>query len=211
MMNREQALEIISKMPFFKTSQLEAVFPDIKINSLYRKMTRWKKSDKIIELKNGCYTSKKYLERNISDDMFIVYLANMLRYPSYVSGAYVLQMKGILTDITYPITSVTTKSTRAYSNKIGEFIYNSISPKLYNGYEKKYFKNNPVYIATTAKALFDYLYIKYFKSGIDFEEILERERLNLENLSKKDTGEFEAYCKLSKNKTLINLAKEINV
>lgn len=204
-----EKLEKLANLPFFRINHLKSFYPEIKNNSLYRKITRWKKKGDIIELKKGYYTHRTYFERNSSDSNFTEYLANILCRPSYVSGSYVLQMKGILTDITYPITSITTKSTRAYSNKIGEFAYSSISRKLYGGYEKKYFKTEPVYIAKTSKALFDYLYIKYFKSGISAEEILEKERLNIEVLSDGDIKEFAEYCELSKNKNLIKISGRI--
>lgn len=195
----------LSKLPFFRISHMEVIFPLIKKTSLYQKISRLIKKGEIINLKKGFYVSKSYLEKHASDPGFFYYLANILRYPSYVSGVYVLQNYDILTDITYPITSMTVKSTRRYSNKMGDFMYYSISPKLYTGYKRIFYKNEPIYVASMAKALFDYLYLKYFKSKIKAEEIKSRERLNLEKFTRKDIKEFKEYCRLSNKKLLMDL------
>lgn len=202
-------LSKLSKLPYFKTSNLEALSPRLKKESIYRNITRWRKKGAIIRLKKSFYITKEYTEKYLSDINYFYYLANILRYPSYVSGVFVLQNKGVLTDITFPITSITTKTTRKYYNKLGSFFYYSISPKLYMGYERLLYNDEPIYVATLAKALFDYLYIKYFKVRIKPEAVIERERLNVDVFKKKDIAEFKKYCKLSKNKMLIELSSKL--
>lgn len=205
----KKELTKLAKLPYFRTSHLEAFLPNIKKTSIHQNVSRLIKKGEIIKLKKGFYTTKEYSEKHIFEMEYFYYLANILRYPSYVSGTYILQSKGILTDITYPITSITTKSTRKYSTKLGDFIYYSISEKLYTGYERLLYKNEPVYIATASKALFDYLYIKYFKIKITASQIAEKERLNLENFTANDIEEFKNYCNLSKNKILIDLSAKL--
>ena len=197
------------KLPYFRISHFESFLPYLKKPSLYQKISRSLKKGSIIKLKKGFYTSKEYKEAHSSDPNYFYYLANILRHPSYVSGTYVLQNYGILTDITYPITSITTKTSRKYSNKLGDFIYYSISPKLYTGYQRLLYKDEPIYVASVAKALFDYLYLKYFITKFSSEEIISRERLNLENFNKKDISEFEKYCKLSNKKILTELCAKM--
>ena len=197
------------KLPYFRISHFESFLPYLKRPSLYQKISRSLKKGSIIKLKKGFYTSKEYKERHSSDPNYFYYLANILCYPSYVSGVYVLQNYNILTDITYPITSITTKTSRKYSNKLGAFVYYSISPKLYTGYKRILYKDEPIYVASVAKALFDYLYLKYFITKFSSEEIISRERLNLENFNKKDIKEFEKYCKLSNKKILIELCAKM--
>lgn len=199
----------LSKLPFFRISHFEVIFPLIKRDSLYQKISRYIKKGEIIKLKKGFYVAKEYREKHISDPLYFYYLANILRYPSYVSGAYILQNYDILTEAIYPITSITVKTTRRYSNKFGSFIYYSMSPKLYIGYKRLFYKGEPVYAACMAKALFDYLYIKYFKSKLAPEEIKSRERLNLEKFTKKDIKEFKEYCRLSGRKLLIDISVKI--
>ena len=205
----DKTLEKLIKLPYFRTSHLEALLPHLKKPSLYQKISRWLKGGEIIELKNGYYVTKAYKEKNITDPNYPFYLANILRYPSYVSSSYILDKYNILTEVTYPITSITTKTTRTYINKLGNFIYYSISPKLYKGYERQLFKNEPIYVASLAKALFDYLYIKYTRRKIKAEEIIDRERLNLENFKKSDIKEFREYCRLANNKVLLELGAKL--
>ncbi len=205
----DKTLTKLVKLPYFRTSHPEALLPHLKKPSLYQKISRWLKRGEIIELKKGYYVTKEYKEKNISDPSYLFYLANILRYPSYVSGAYILSKYDILTEITYPITSITTKTTRIYTNSLGNFIYYSISPKLYEGYDRQLFKNEPIYAASLAKALFDYLYIKYVRRKIKAAEIIARERLNLENFKKNDIKEFKEYCRLSNKKTLLELGLKL--
>lgn len=205
----KKILPELNKIPYFKTSNLVALLPCLKETSIYRKLTRWRKKGIIIKLKKGFYTTKEYEKEHGTDVNYLYYLANVLRYPSYVSGAFILQNNAVLTDVTFPITSITTKTTRKYYGKKFSFFYYSISPKLYTGYERLLYNNEPIYVATLAKALFDYLYIKYLKTRIRPDAIIERERLDLDRFSKRDIAEFKKYCKLSKNKTLINLASRL--
>ncbi len=201
----DKTLSKLSKLSYFRTSHLEALLPHLKKPSLYQKISRWLSKGEIIELKKGYYITKDYKEKNISDSSYLFYLANILRYPSYVSGSYILNKYDILTEITYPITSITTKTTRKYTNSLGNFIYYSISPKLYKGYSRLFFKTEPIYVASLAKALFDYLYLKYAKRKVKADEIILIERLNLENFKKNDIKEFKEYCRLSNKKILLEL------
>ena len=204
-----KTLPKLAKLPYFKTSNFEALLPNLKKESVYRQITRLHKKGAIIQLKKGLYVTREYKDKHAMEANYIYYLANILRYPSYVSGVFVLQNKGVLTDITFPISSITTKTTRKYYNKIGNFSYYSISPKLYIGYERLLYNDEPIYVATLAKALFDYLYIKYFKVKIKPENIIEKERFNFDEFNKKDITEFKKYCKLSKNKILIRLSLKL--
>lgn len=203
-----KTLTKLNTLPYFRTSNLEPFLPELKKNSIYRKITRWHRKGLIIKLKKSFYVVKEYEKEHSTDVNYLYYLANILRYPSYVSSTFVLQNKGVLTDVTFPITSITTKTTRKYYNKLGNFFYYSISPKLYIGYERLLYNDEPIYIATLAKALFDYLYIKYSKVKIKSEVVIEKERLNLDVFNKKDIAEFRKYCKLSKNKNLLALLAE---
>lgn len=202
-------LNKLSELPYFKTSNLEAFLPNIKKESVYRRIGRYSKKGDIIKLKKGFYVTKEYKKAHIEKLYYTYYLANVLRHPSYVSGTFVLDNRGVLIDVTHPITSITAKTTRKYYSKAGNFFYNSISPKLYTGYERFMYNDTPVYVATLPKALFDYLYIKYFKIKVSADVIIARERLELDMFTKKDIKEFAKYCKMSKNKVLIELSTKL--
>lgn len=205
----EEILKKLSFSPFFTTCDVAAFLPALKKESIYRKITRWFKKGEIIKLKKGFFVTERYKERHTGDSAYIAFLANALRRPSYVSGVYVLQNKGVMVEATYPITSITTKTTRSYINNWREFIYYSVSPRLYTGYNRTFYIDQPVYIATLPKALFDYFYIKYSKTSFSATDILARERLNLDMFSKKEIKEFKGFCELSNNKVLIKLSGKI--
>lgn len=204
-------LKKLDSLPYFRLSHLEAFLPDIKKSSIYQQISRWKRQKKIIVLKKGYYVTQTFVDRHRDKPEYIIYLANILRYPSYVSGPYVLQQYDVLTDITLPVTSMTTKSSRSYASRssLGDFVYNSIKPVLYKGFKRKTFDTEPIYIATKSKALFDYLYIKYNKTTLTPARILERERLNLGNFTRSELTEFHSYCRVSGLKHLVELAEHI--
>ncbi|MEK7173108.1 MAG: hypothetical protein AAB740_03980, partial [Patescibacteria group bacterium] len=193
-------IEKLKNLPFFKMAHLSAIFSHLKKPSLYQKITRFIGKGTIVQLKKGFFVSAEYVKFHISDYHYLTYLANILREPSYVSGVYALQVYGIFTEATYPITSITTKTSRIYSNKLGEFVYYSVSPKLFTGFKRDFFIGESVYIADREKALFDYLYIKYNKLSFSADNILERERFNIDDFSKKEISEFKRYCEISEKK-----------
>ncbi len=57
----------LAKLPFFRMSHFEALFPHLKKASLYQKISRSLKKGEIIKLKKGFYTTKEYRERHSSD------------------------------------------------------------------------------------------------------------------------------------------------
>lgn len=199
----------LTQLPFFRISHVEMLLSHLKKESIYQQITRWIHDGKVIQLKKGYYVMQEYIEKHRVQDEYRYYIANILRQPSYVSGVTILQYYDILTELTYPITSITTKTTRTYNNALGDFRYASIKKPLYKGYVRRLYGQEPIYIATKAKALFDYLYIKYNRAAFMVEEIKERERLNLENFTAKEKKEFIQYCLLAHRSILLELSKKI--
>ncbi|MBI5452207.1 hypothetical protein HY945_02005, partial [Candidatus Gottesmanbacteria bacterium] len=74
----------------------------------------WLKKGKIITLKKGLYVLKERWEREINKDDYRQYLANQLYQPSYLSCEYVMSKYGLLTEGVFGITSMTTKTTKAF-------------------------------------------------------------------------------------------------
>jgi hypothetical protein len=114
----------------------------------------------ILRLKNGLFVSKTFRDRTMSSPGYIELIASALLSPSYVSLEYVLQKHNLLTEATYAITSVTTKSSRRFNNGVGTFVYHTVIKNLYFGFEKKTFGRNVYSEARPAKALFDFLYLR---------------------------------------------------
>ncbi len=189
--------EILTDKPYLTKKELRILL-DKKGKNLDKKILSLLKKKELVLLKKGLYVSKFYLLKK--PDFYEEYLANILYYPSYLSLEYVLSQRGVIPEAVYVYTSVSTRKTRNFQNEIGEFSYRKIKKELFTGYELKEFTGElKIYIATKAKALFDYLYLKPFYS---YRKSFEDLRLNLGVLTEQDIKEFYNYVKLSKSKKM---------
>ena len=105
----------------------------------------------LLRLKRGVYTLK-------SDPPSEEEVANTLYQPSYISFEYALAYYGILPEMSYVVTSATTKATRLFTTGTTSFSYRTIKPEAYTGYSLIKKDNRSFSIAELEKALVDYLY-----------------------------------------------------
>lgn len=170
----------------------------------------FEKGNKLIRLKRDFYILAQKLNDYKGYTQYFEVLACLLKRPSYLSKEYVLRKYDVLSEATYGYTLVTTKTRQEYTNKLGVFYFNQISPKLFTGYTINTFLKYEYYEATLAKALFDYLYFRKHiidtNSDIDLVEDL---RLNLEMFTKKDFKELESYTKLTESKEMSTIINNI--
>lgn len=191
MRNEEQ----FKNLPYFNKSTLEEIL-EKKGENLNYWVKKLLAQGELVSFKKGLYVSKLYLlslEKNPAlREAYLEYLANILRYPSYISLEYCLAKYGLIPEAVFSITSVTVKSSRTYKNSLGNFIYRSIKDKLFFGFVYNDFEDKKIKIATKAKALFDFLYFKKFPSlrGLE-EDLLGGLRINWDAFLKKDKREFE--------------------
>lgn len=165
----------------------------------------WQKRGEIISLKNGFYLLRERLEKEADKETFWEYLANKLLCPSYVSLEYVLQKYALLAEAVYGITSITTKAGRVFTNDLTSFSYFSIRPELFLGFTFKNFYNNRIMIASKAKALFDFLYLRGLKLKYINEKMFKELRINWENFEEKDFQEFLSYVRLCQSKKMAQI------
>ena len=78
------------------------------------------KAGKLTAVKNGLYVSGPKMKL-VRPEPFLV--ANHLRGPSYVSMETALSYWGLIPERVYEVSSVTTKSSRAYKTPLGAFTY----------------------------------------------------------------------------------------
>jgi len=159
------------------------------------------KSQALIPLKKGLYISSYYLDlvraKEKTED-YLEYLAGIMRAPSYLSLEYALSKYGIIPEAVFAITSVTTKSTRSYQSGLTSFYYRNLKAKLFTGFIEQKFNQQTIKIATPAKALFDYLYLKKFSSLSEMKRyLLTDARINWAALNQNDQKMFSQYVKLS--------------
>lgn len=105
----------------------------------------------LIRLKRGLYALK-------TDSPGEEEIANVLYKPSYISLEYALAYYGIIPEMVYHLTSVTTKPTRRFTVGHTVFAYQTIKLRAYTGYVFVQSGERRFLIAEPEKALVDYLY-----------------------------------------------------
>lgn len=186
---------LIKLKPIFSVKDLELagfrVFP--------YQLSKWVKDGYIKRLGAGLYL---FSEAEIS----LEFIANNLRQPSYISLEYALYYYNFTVDISFHITSVTTKGTKNIVVGENTFFYHHIKTAVFDGFVKKQVSEKEnigsgFYIATPEKALVDLFYLKpnLFKNTDNFKEARFHEE---EMRNKLDwTGVF-SLAFLYKNKSL---------
>ncbi|MDD3711584.1 MAG: hypothetical protein PHP37_03235 [Patescibacteria group bacterium] len=163
------------------------------VNNLNANIKYWLKNGNLLALKNGVYLLNDKYERESDKDGYLEYIAGQLLQPSYLSLEYVLSKYQILSEPAGALTSISTKNDREFINKLGAWRYFSIPKKLFIGFTIKYFKGQPVAEASKAKALFDFLYLRFRVGPVINSQSLDSLRLNLENLNSEDLAELKNY------------------
>jgi hypothetical protein len=151
------------------------------------------------------YVTKGYINKTKDISIYKEFLANKIKYPSYLSLEYILQKYSILSESVYAYTSVTLKKKKEYENDFGRYIYRSITHDLFLGFTIKEVGEYTIKEATKAKALFDYLYLKLYRIKNINEQTLLELRLNMDEFTQQDLKEFNKYCKLTGQKKYKNL------
>jgi len=203
----------LDSLPYFTIEAVKQFFGDEPTatgtiqTALYRSM----KAGQIIRLKKGVYMTRRFYELHRADANFAPMVSAILIPQSYLSLEYILQRDGILTEITYPVTAVTPKQTRVFENKLGTFTYRNIKTSLYKGFTISEYLGVPIAQATSAKALFDFLYIRPWKTDQQWAgyDLAEDFRLNLEDFSEKDKLEFAAFVEMSKSRKMDRILKNL--
>jgi predicted transcriptional regulator of viral defense system len=200
-MKRQPYIETkLANFPFFTINNVKTLFSDLKDADLRDMLWHWVESGFIIRLKRGEYVTRSYFEAHKGTDAYLEYMANNLVAPSYLSDVYVLSQHNFLTEITYPITSITLKTPRIIDNVLGHFIYRNVKSELFNGYETiEYEKNRYIYKATLAKAFFDYIYLRQH-SFILNDNYIDSLRFNWDVLIASDIQELSRYTNVIKSK-----------
>jgi hypothetical protein len=197
----EVLLDHVKPLPYFEKDSLSLLGEPygIKKSTVDTYISRYLKNKDIIDLKKrGVYVTDSFCKRHQGDISYRFYLANVLRTPSYVSSWTALQYYNLTTDIIHDITSVTTKTTRTCTTKVGNFTYHSIKKDLFSGFTK----SDTVFsffIASPSKALFDLLYFRTRRfSGMtcaDIDELIDELRIDINEMERKEREAFYVLVK----------------
>lgn len=158
-----------------------------KIDVFGHQLSLWRKKGYLENVKRGLDVfSDEKSKLSPEEISFLIY------QPSYLSLEYALSHYGIIPEMVFMKTSVTTKTTRKFSNGFGVFSYRHIQPKLFFGYVAQNTAFGKYLLAEPEKALLDYLYFNLGKinDGGDISEL----RINKEELKKMiDRKKLERY------------------
>jgi len=195
--------EQVKNYPFFRSNIFNHLTS--KPNLLRRQMVDWVKRGLVVVLKRGVYTlNAADRARGLSP----YFLANNLYSPSYVSLESAMSYYGFIPEKVSLITSVTTKKTQEFRNKIGDFKYHHVKSSLFDYFVtvQDEFGNN-FYLATPEKALVDFMYIRMLKlPKIDDDIFVVSYRLqNLEKLDVKTLKMIAALYASEKINYLVKL------
>jgi len=201
---REILLEQLKSQPYFNKKAIYQLGEQygLKRTTIDTYISRSLKRKDIIPLKNGLYISTNFYNKNKGDISYSFYLANILRTPSYVSSWTALQYYDLTTESIHNITSVTSKITRSYKTKVGNFAYQSIQRELLSDFSLIEGNFN-FFIASPSKALFDLLYFKTSQfRGIqiaNIESVVEELRIEIDEMSQEEQGNFWEMVKSYKH------------
>jgi len=185
----------LDKLPFFNKKTAEVLIGKSGKN-LDKKISRLIKKGDLVRLKKGSYVSDRFLLSVTNRKAYTEYLANVLYFPSFLSLEYVLSLYNLIPEEINIFTSISLKSTRIFVNELGTFSYRNVKQELYCGYSKIPRDGFDVYIASKAKALFDFLYLKRNLSTDYDYEIGEGLRINWDEFSPEDLKEYTFYTDL---------------
>jgi len=185
------SLEKLDYLPYFTIQSVNQLTGG-SMASTRLLLSRQEEAGKIIRLKRGYYMAREFWLGNKNDENFIALVSSIIQPHSYLTGAWVLQKYGVMTEGIYAVTAATIKHTRSISNKLASFYYCHIKEKLFNGFAETSFNGIVCRQATAAKALFDYLYFKSEHPAIRDKryDLAEDERLNLFDWDNKMKAEF---------------------
>lgn len=141
-------------------------------------------------LKSGLFLKLRnsyYMLKDSHSPLYVI--ANKLYQPSYVSLESALSHYGIIPEVVYAVTAVTTKPTREFKTPRAVFSYQRIKKSVFAGYSPVSIEGHVVLLAEPEKALADYLYF------VDLKKISLNDRLNLKNIRKEKLLEFIAAFK----------------
>ena len=210
---KSENLSSLESFPYFTIEAVKQLLGDesAAAGTIQTALYRWMKAGQIIQVKKGVYMTRRFFEQHRADADFAPMVSAILIPQSYLSLEYILQRSAILTEMTYTVTAVTLKQTRVFENKLGTFTYRNIKADLYQGFTFTEYLGIPIAMATVAKALFDFLYLRPWKSnrrlaGYNLAEDL---RLNLEDFSENDLVEFAAFVEISKSKKMEQILKNL--
>jgi len=176
------------KKPYF--SPLDVKQAGFEYSSL--SVSRWIKQQLIRKIKKGLYVFS-----DTEQLLDIKELASLVIEPSYLSLESALWMAGLIPEVVFGTTCITTKSPIDYHTYLGPITYRHISKELFFGYQSIEGKNKSYYLAEPEKALLDYLYLT---PSIDNRNAIFELRIDPDIFKELDQHKIDKYLTVFDNK-----------
>jgi len=184
---------------FFSFADVFKWFPGSNRQSVKNQLSDWVTKGYLLRLKRNLYF---LCEAELKEEFI---LANKLYKPSYVSLESALNCYGIIPDVPFAVTSATIKKTQEFKNQFGLFLYRTLKPDLFFGWQEIKVGENQFYnIAKPEKAFFDFLYLNQNSFGKNFPQ---EERFSLP--ANFNWQQFKKYTNLIKTKKFKKLVRKV--
>lgn len=121
-------------------------------------LNHWVKEGQVIRIARGLYTLPDH-ERGIGLDL--LWLANNLYLPSYVSLQYALSYHGLIPEAVGAVTSVTTLKPAEFKTPMGKYLYRHIKKEDFFGFTalKTQGASQEFLMAVPEKAVIDFIHL----------------------------------------------------
>jgi len=169
----------------FSVPEIRKFAPDFDL----RRLNEWQKKGYISKVIKGYYM---FSETALGEPSLFE-IANRIYNPSYVSLEMALSFYDVIPESTYAVTSVATRRTRRFNTPIADFVYRTVKPPLFFGYEIRPYEDKVFKIASLEKAILDYFYLQgHYKTEEDFEGL----RFNRHEIAARlKKGKFRQFLK----------------
>jgi predicted transcriptional regulator of viral defense system len=145
-----------------------------------------------------------FADKNI-DEYILFEIANRIYKPSYVSLETALSYYQFIPESVYGITSVSTKRTYRFHTDFGNFLYRTLRPDLFFGYELVQSGHKYIKIAEPEKAVLDYIYLNpHLRKSADFDSLRINDEIFFQQI---DLEKIEEYSQKYRQKTFYNRTK----
>lgn len=181
------------KKDIFTKEEAQLVALSTSPNTLRLQLHQWLKAGELIPIKRGLYS---FSDRRLDK----ITIASSLYFPCYISLESALNTYGIIPDIPFATTLVTTKGKKEYETPFGRFVYHKIKRQAFFGYDPD------TLMAEKEKALLDYLYINARRLRPD--QTLWRE-LRFQNLDVIDFKKTFTYAEIFGSQRLLDLLRSV--
>lgn len=133
-----------------------------------RRLNEWQDKGYIKKVIKGHYV---FADTRLNEEALFE-IANRIYAPSYVSFEMALAFYGLIPESVYGVTSASTRKTSRFRTPVGDYIYRTIRPRLYFGFDIKKNGDKSFKLASPEKAFLDLLYIRAdIRDAADFESL----------------------------------------